>query len=63
MGKLDQRNAEVVAAHTSLSDAIRHLDMATTHVDDELDRHWIAGIMRQLCEARQPLAADIDIQA
>lgn len=60
--ELGQRNAEIAAAHASLSDAIRHLDKATTH-GDELDRLWLAGIIRQLCEARYPLAEHIDVQA
>jgi hypothetical protein len=60
MANLEQRSALIAAAHSYLSDAIRHLDMATTH-GDELDRLWLAGVMRQLCEARQPLSDHLDV--
>jgi hypothetical protein len=58
--ELHKRDASITAAHSSLCEAIKHLDRATTH-GDELDRLWIAGIMRQLCDARRPLAEHCDL--
>lgn len=60
MSKLDQRNDSIAAAHASVTEAIRHLDEATTH-GDEFDRLMLSGIMRQLCVAREPLAEHLDI--
>ncbi len=52
---IGQWDRAIAAAHSAIGWAMLHLDNATIHGDD-IDGHMIAGIMRQLSAAREPLA-------
>lgn len=60
---IEQRDIATYHAHIAVSQALSHLDKATIHakaIGDDVHVEHLAGIMRQLSEAREPLAEHID---